>query len=148
MKPVSRTAPIPVTAAILEHQGRVLIARRGPDDPMAGRWELPGGKVEAGESPRACLQRELFEEFGVLTAFGAFFGASVHHYAHISIRLLAYRARLVEGEIRLTVHDRCRWVPVTRLGAFDFCAADQPLVTRLIRLQGGVPDIGRGERQT
>jgi 8-oxo-dGTP diphosphatase len=112
---------------------------------MAGKWELPGGKIEAGESPRACLQRELHEEFGIVTAIDAFFGASVHHYEHVSIRLLAYRARLVDGDIRLTVHDRCRWVPVSRLGDFDFCAADQPLVTRLVRLQGQTPETDPGE---
>jgi 8-oxo-dGTP diphosphatase len=124
--------PIPVAAAILEDAGRILIARRGPGDPMAGRWELPGGKLEPGESPRDCLRRELQEELGIETAVGAFFGASLHRYDHVAIRLLAYRVRLVAGAIRPTVHDRCLWVPLQRLGEYDFCPADRPLVAQLV----------------
>lgn len=55
---------ITVTCAIVENQGKILIARRAEDQKLAGKWEFPGGKVEDGESPEECLKRELNEEFG------------------------------------------------------------------------------------
>jgi 8-oxo-dGTP diphosphatase len=142
---MTHDTPIPVAAAILEDAGRILIARRGPGDPMAGRWELPGGKLEPGESPRDCLRRELQEELGIETAVGAFFGTSLHRYDHVAIRLLAYRVELVAGAIRPTVHDRCLWVPRQRLGEYDFCPADRPLVARLIHGAEGAAGLEAAE---
>ena len=65
-----------VTAAVIEKDGKILIARRKRDDSQAGKWEFPGGKLEAGETPEACLKRELREELGIETEVGAFFCSS------------------------------------------------------------------------
>ena len=59
-----------VTCAILEKNGKILIARRAPDQKLDGKWEFPGGKVEDGESPAECLKRELAEEFGIQAEVG------------------------------------------------------------------------------
>ncbi len=59
-----------VTCAIIEREGKILIARRAADQKLAGKWEFPGGKVEAGESPEECLKRELEEEFGIQVEVG------------------------------------------------------------------------------
>ena len=56
---------VKVTAAILEKDGRIIIAQRKSSDHLSGKWEFPGGKIEAGESPEECLARELNEEFGI-----------------------------------------------------------------------------------
>ena len=61
-----------VTCAIIEKEGKILIARRALDQQLAGKWEFPGGKVEDGESPEECLKRELEEEFGIQVEVGEF----------------------------------------------------------------------------
>ena len=72
--------PIIVTAAIMVKANKVFAARRNPGSHMAGFWEFPGGKIETGETPEACLVRELFEEFGIVTQVGIFFGENTHDY--------------------------------------------------------------------
>jgi 8-oxo-dGTP diphosphatase len=122
-----------VVAAILEHEGKILIARRGPDDRLAGNWEFPGGTQEADETPEACLRREMREEFAIDIAVGAFLGASVYHYDHGAIRLLAYRANWIEGQLQCLVHDAYAWVAVTDLQHYTFSPADVPFVRGLLQ---------------
>ncbi len=81
-----------VTCAIIEKEGKILIARRAIDQKLAGKWEFPGGKIEDGESPEECLKRELEEEFVIQTDVGEFITSNKHHYDHISIELLAFHA--------------------------------------------------------
>ncbi len=120
-----------VTAAILIHSDRLLIARRRPDTRHGNDWEFPGGKVEAGESPQDCLCREMLEEFGVTVEVGDFFATSEYRYDHGCIRLLAYRTRWIAGAFQLRVHDELRWIALDELDAFVFLPADRPLVTLL-----------------
>ena len=76
-----------VSGACLEKDGKILIARRKTGDNLAGKWEFPGGKLEPGETPEACLKRELKEEFGVETRIGEFICASKFEYKHLPIEL-------------------------------------------------------------
>lgn len=122
---------IAVTAAILIQANRILIARRPSDDRLAGLWEFPGGKLETGETPRACLKRELLEEFGIQARIGPFFDETEYHYDHLSIRLLVYQAEIESGELRPRVHDAVRWVTPAQMSGFHFAPADRPIVTRL-----------------
>ena len=66
---------ITVTCAIIERNGKILIARRAEGQKLAGKWEFPGGKVEDGESPGECLKRELEEEFGIQSEVREFWGS-------------------------------------------------------------------------
>lgn len=66
---------IKVTAAILENDGRILIAQRKSSDHLSGKWEFPGGKIEHGETPEECLARELKEEFDIYVTIGDFLGS-------------------------------------------------------------------------
>jgi 8-oxo-dGTP diphosphatase len=120
-----------VTAAILARQGKILIARRRASSHLANKWEFPGGKVEGGETPEACLARELKEELDIEAGIGAFLGESVYHYPHGSIRLLAYRAYWDGGKIDANVHDEIRWVSLAELDCYEFAPADVPFVQRL-----------------
>jgi 8-oxo-dGTP diphosphatase len=61
-----------VTAAIVEKDGKILVARRKADDRQAGKWEFPGGTLESDETPQECLQREMQEEFGIRVSVGQF----------------------------------------------------------------------------
>jgi 8-oxo-dGTP diphosphatase len=122
---------VSVTAAILVHQGRILIARRPPDDRLAGLWEFPGGKLEAGEMPRTCLKRELHEEFAIQARIGRFFDHTDYHYDHLSVRLLVFKAEIESGELQPAVHDAIRWVTPEQMGRYRFAPADRPIVARI-----------------
>jgi 8-oxo-dGTP diphosphatase len=108
-----------VTAAVIFNHGKVLLARRAPGENGAGRWEFPGGKIEQGETPEQCLARELREEFGVRALIKDFIAESVYEYYTGSIRLLAYAAEIVAGNIQLSVHDDYAWVEIKDLLAYD-----------------------------
>ena len=123
---------INVTAAILVKDGKVLIAQRKSDDKQRDKWEFPGGKIEAGESARGCLKREMWEEFGIDVRVGRSLGQSIYHYSHGSIRLLAYQAEWQAGELTLKDHADYTWAQCDRLSEFDFAPADLPFVRMLI----------------
>ena len=122
-----------VTAAFLEKDGKILIARRKPGAALAGKWEFPGGKLEPGETPEQCLKRELMEEFGVETRIGAFICASKFDYKHLLIELLVYRAYHLAGEFKLNDQDQLAWVTLAELKNYDFSSADIPVVAYLLR---------------
>ena len=129
---------ITVTAAVLERDGRVLIARRKRGDRMADKWEFPGGKLEEGETPEACLRREMHEEFGIEVAVGPLVGRSRHAYPHGEIDLVAYRVTHIAGDFQLHDHEEIRWVCPAEMTSYDFSAADIPIAGILARQDGGV----------
>ncbi len=124
---------IEVTAAILFKDDKLLIAQRKSEDKLPNKWEFPGGKVENEETPEECLKREIKEEFGIDVSVGEFFGESVYHYDHISIRLLAYRTFWNNGELKIKAHQSIEWVTINQIGLFDFAPADIPFVEKLRR---------------
>ena len=127
-KPLTR-----VTAAIMPSDGRLFIARRPLGDPLAHKWEFPGGKIKGCETPEACLAREMREEFNIDVAVAEMVGSSVYHYPHISIELLAYHTFWQSGNITLKVHDAFRWARVRDLHLYEFAPADIPFVNQLRR---------------
>ncbi|MDW7709546.1 MAG: (deoxy)nucleoside triphosphate pyrophosphohydrolase [Deferrisomatales bacterium] len=135
---------LPVVAAVLrDGRGRVLLARRPPGGPHGGLWELPGGKVEAGESSREAVARELREELGVVVAVGGEVGSVDHVYPHVAIRLTAYACTLVSGTPEPLQGQELAWVEPAGLLSRPMPAADRPLVRRLL---GDGPDDGTGPR--
>lgn len=121
-----------VLAAMIERHGRLLVARRAPGRRQGGLWEFPGGKLESGETPEACLRRELREELGIEATVGAFFAESLFRYDHGTIRLLAYRATWDSGELRLVDHSAVRWLAPSEMVPDDFAPADIPFIDRMI----------------
>ena len=121
-----------VTAAVIEKDGAVLIARRKKTDRFGGVWEFPGGKLEPGEIPEVGLRRELKEELGLETSVGRFLGGFPYASAHLDIELMAFRVTILGGEIVLNDHDEIRWVRTGDLGDFDFAKPDLPLVDLLL----------------
>ncbi len=122
---------IRVTAAILVQDGRVLLAQRRATDRLAGKWEFPGGKIEPGETPEACLAREMREEFRVEIAVGPLFGVSRWESGRGQIELLAYRCNGQSGDFVPVVHAAFAWVPVSTLTGYDLAPADVPLAQQL-----------------
>ena len=123
--------PIMVAAAIIERDGKILIAKRKEGWRHAGKWEFPGGTVERNETPEECLRRELVEELAVETEVGALYCDVTHAYAHATIRLLVYRVRHVAGEYTLLDHEELRWVLPEELVQYEFPEADVPVVEKL-----------------
>lgn len=120
-----------VTAAVITRAGRVLLVRRGPGERLAGYWEFPGGKIRPGETPQACLERELAEELGLSAEAGEVLAVSEHRYEHATIRLIAMRARVGGGDPELTCHDRAEWVAPGDLERYPLAPADVPIAARL-----------------
>lgn len=133
-----------VTAAVLYQKGKLLIARRPAGDKLANKWEFPGGKMEDGETPQACLARELLEELGIGVRVGAYLGENLFRYPHGSIRLLAYRISWETGQLNPQVHDEIKWVSLEELDQYDFAPADVPFVEKLMSGEWGVGDECRG----
>lgn len=125
---------IRVVGAALVRGGRVLVARRGEGQAQALLWELPGGKVEAGESDEEALARELSEELGVRVEVGEHLGESVFAYRSKTVRLVAYACTLTEGEPRPREHAELRWAAASDLPGLTWAPADVPLVEAVIRL--------------
>jgi 8-oxo-dGTP diphosphatase len=125
-----------VAAAMIDGAGRVLVQQRPPGRPMAGLWEFPGGKVEAGELPEAALARELHEELGVVLDPAALVPASFASEAlgDRHLLLLLYLLREWEGTPEPRHADALRWVMPGALHALDMPPADLPLIDLLERL--------------
>lgn len=124
--------PLRVTAALIaDAEGRILVARRAPGRHLEGLWEFPGGKIEPGEAPEACLARELTEELGITCTIGRFRASCVHAYERVTIELLAYDAVWVAGEMTLKDHDAIQWAPPSRLLEIELAPADVPIARAL-----------------
>jgi 8-oxo-dGTP diphosphatase len=120
-----------VVAAVIEKDGRVLIARRREETSFGGYWEFPGGKVEDDESPEIALAREILEEMGVKIQVKDLLQSVAYHHPPVSLELLAYRADLVTHDFKLIDHDEIRWAAPSDLAEEEFTAPDRPIVRRL-----------------
>lgn len=123
---------IDVTAAIIEKDGKFLIAKRKKGKHMEGRWEFPGGKIESGESPEDCLRRELKKELGIIADILDFVAESVFNYGDKEVRLLGYMVKYISGEFKLNAHDEIRWVFPREFGSLDIVEADLPFVEKIV----------------
>ncbi len=121
-----------VVAGVIMKDGRVLIAKRRQGDRLGGKWEFPGGKIDAGESPQDALTRELREELGIATEVRGFICSSIYDYSHLSVELLAYEVKLISGKVIPHVHDAVRWVRPADLSAYDFPEANGPVIKAIL----------------
>ncbi len=95
---------IHVVGAVVIKSGLVLCAQRGPSGALAGLWEFPGGKVEADESPRAALEREILEELECSVSVGNEVATTTHTYDFGVVTLRTFYCELLSGTPRLTEH--------------------------------------------
>ena len=121
---------IVVTAAIIERDGRFLMARRLKGTHLEGLWEFPGGKTEPGESLEACLARELDEELGVPCRVGRLRLATTHEYPGRRVELHFFDCE-IDGEPRPLLGQELRWVSASELASLPLPEADAGLVALL-----------------
>jgi len=126
----SPARPIVVTAAIVERDDCFLVTRRLEGTHLAGAWEFPGGKCEAGESHDACLRRELEEELGTQAIVEDLLLSTSYEYPGKLVQLHFYWCRL-EGEPLPMLGQQMRWVPRDELRHLEFPAADAELIDLL-----------------
>jgi len=120
-------------AALVDSDGRVLLCQRPEGKALAGLWEFPGGKVEPGETPEACLIRELDEELGirVTEACLAPFVFASHGYEAFHLLMPLYLVRRWEGFAAAREHKALAWVKPNDMGLYPMPPADPPLVAWL-----------------
>ena len=125
---------VDVAIAIIRHENRLLICQRGPDGPLAGYWEFPGGKCEAHESLEQCLHRELREELAITARLIQTLGCIEHTYPHARIRLHPFICELESGEPRPLACVQTRWIKPSQLTEFRFPPANDDLIPRIVAL--------------
>ncbi|QII05340.1 (deoxy)nucleoside triphosphate pyrophosphohydrolase [Rhodococcoides fascians A25f] len=139
---MSGTPTAVVVAAALIENGRLLLAQRTRPPELAGRWELPGGKVEPGESEDAALARELREELGVECSIGAALNGDVDLSGGLVLR--TYRAALVSGTPAALEHSALRWVDAETLPTMDLVDADRLWLPELLDILLTSPERSSG----
>ncbi len=117
-----------VVCAIIERDGLFLIARRREGRHLERKWEFPGGKAEPGESESAALERELHEELRVRVEILERLTPVEHIYPELSLRLIPFRCRIVEGTPMACDHEELRWISIEEAAGYDFPEADAPIL--------------------
>ena len=129
------TRPILLVAAcaLVDADRRVLVCQRPEGKQLAGLWEFPGGKVEAGETPEGCLIRELDEELGITVtqACLAPFVFASHSYEDFHLLMPLYLCRRWEGFVTAKEHKALRWMRPAELADLPMPPADTPLTAYL-----------------
>ena len=124
--------------ALIDADGRVLIAQRPQGKQLAGLWEFPGGKVEAGERPEETLIRELHEELGIAVQEPCLAPLTFASHAHAAFHLLMplYACRRWDGFVQPREGQALKWVRPRDLASYPMPPADEPLIPFLIELLG------------
>ncbi len=134
-RPESPDKPVVLVsaAALIDVDGRVLIAQRPQGKDMAGLWEFPGGKVQEGETPEFALMRELEEELGIETRPCCFSSIAFASHAYESFHLLMplFICRVWKGAPRIKEHQTLKWVKIKDLYDYPMPHADIPLIAAL-----------------
>ena len=122
-----------VACALVDVDGRVLICKRPQGKSLAGLWEFPGGKVEAGETPESALIREMDEELGITitqSCLAPFVFAS-HTYETFHLMMPLYLCRRWSGVVVAKEHEALAWVKPNALSDYEMPPADAPLIAYL-----------------
>lgn len=117
-----------VIAGIIAQNKKILIAQRAKKDSLYGKWEFPGGKMEAGETDVECLRRELNEEFGIHVTVGSYIVSSFFTHNETQYEMRAYLVTSFDGIISLFDHQQVLWVHPHELSTFDMPDPDKPIV--------------------
>ncbi len=109
-----------------------MLGRRPEGKLLGGLWEFPGGKQEPGESPQACLRRELEEELGIIVDVGTSLGTYDHAYTHFKITVHAFEVEIRTGEVQALDHSELSWAAIDRLDEYPMGKVDRSIADRLV----------------
>lgn len=123
---------VQVVGAVIIGVDGFLVARRSSPMKLPGKWEFPGGKVEAGESPQEALEREIREELGVHIRVGDHVTTTDHVYEFARIQLSTFYAEIVAGTPIATEHAELRWCRASELMSLAWAPADIPSAERVV----------------
>ncbi|MGE3539390.1 MAG: (deoxy)nucleoside triphosphate pyrophosphohydrolase [Candidatus Tectimicrobiota bacterium] len=123
-----------VVAGVIQQAGHFLVCQRHRSGAFGGKWEFPGGKVEAGETAPAALQRELQEELGIAVHLGPELYRTCHAYAgQYTVHLIFYTIASFTGTPQNLTCEAIRWAPLAALAALDFLEGDAELIAALLQ---------------
>ncbi len=123
--------PIEVAAGLIFCEGKLLITLRPAGGHLAGLWEFPGGKCEMGETLPECLQRELFEEVGIVVNVRERVMTTTHAYPEKTIKLNFFLCQLVSGKPQGIEGQALAWVDTVNLSCYNFPEADAKMLEKL-----------------
>lgn len=121
---------IEVVAAVIVRDGEVLATRRGYGE-WQGWWEFPGGKMEAGESPRDALRREIREELDAEIEVGRLLETVEWDYPSFHLTMHCFICSLVSGSMNLNEHEAAAWLTKENIGSVKWLPADEGLIGRI-----------------
>ena len=126
----SSNSPVPVVCAVIERDGRVLLAQRPVDKHLPLKWEFAGGKVELGEDPAAAIIREIREELGCEIAVVRALPRFTHDYGRVVIEMIPFVCALSphSSEPHPHEHVAIAWAKLDDLTRYDLAAADYPVI--------------------
>jgi 8-oxo-dGTP diphosphatase len=119
--------------AVVQYDGKILIAQRKKTMKQGGLWEFPGGKLETGESAPDCIRREFMEELGMVVHVGDYLDEMTYTYPDIGdFHFDTYWATCENPTpIHLEAHEQIAWIKPEEFDNYQFCPADIPLVNKL-----------------
>jgi 8-oxo-dGTP diphosphatase len=123
-----------VTAAVIVNDGKILCVQRGENklSYISKKWEFPGGKVEVGEALEDTIKREIAEELHLQISVREFLIQVNHEYPDFKLKMDTFICEIIDGELKLTEHIDFKWLNKEELSAFDWAAADVPIVEKLL----------------
>jgi 8-oxo-dGTP diphosphatase len=123
-------APVPVVCAVIERDGRLLLAQRPPHKLLPLKWEFAGGKVEPGEDPAVAIVREIREELGCAIRVTRALPRFIHDYGRVVIEMIPFVCAIEDsvGQPHAHEHVALAWVKLEELGNYDLAAADYPVI--------------------
>jgi len=125
---------IPVVTGLIRQGGKVLLGLRPPGQSLAGAWEFPGGKINAGELPEVALRRELQEELGIDAEIGDLRLAHTHSYGDKGVLLLFYDVHFWKGQPRPIYHNDLKWAEIEDLHSLNIPEANKRILDKLLKI--------------
>ncbi len=127
---------LPVVAALIKKDGKILLARRPATKARGGLWEFPGGKIEPEERPEEALCREIKEELGIEIEVGPILAEVEHDYPEIKIRLLGYEGKIIHGTPAPLEGQKISWFRPEEISGLELAPADRKLWQKLSKTTG------------
>lgn len=121
-----------VVGAVIKQDNKILCAQRGDSKALAYKWEFPGGKINANETPKQALAREIQEELECTVEIGDFITETAYEYDFGIVHLSTFFCKLLDGTPRLTEHNAIKWLSPCELDCLDWAPADIPTVQLII----------------